>query len=102
VISRTIHILNKIYAENEKIRFGLIDYTKEELLKVTLTTADAVPRIVVLKDGHLYKDHPMRDAYHLLHEFIEVGLKNLPPERIKRASGRVTLIGLYWSYIIKE
>jgi len=44
----------------------------------------------------------MREAYHLAHEFIEVGLKNASPEQIRRAGGRVTPIGLYWSYIIKE
>jgi hypothetical protein len=68
---------------------------------VTLVT-DAVPRIVVLQGGHLFRDVSMREAYHLVHEFIEVGLKQTPPERRVAVSGRVTPIGLYWSYIIKE
>jgi hypothetical protein len=93
--------LNQIYAGNGNIRFGLVDYTQEELLKVTLVT-DAVPRIVVLQGGHFFRDVSMREAYHLVHEFIEVGLKKTPPERMVSVSGRVTPVGLYWSYIIKE
>jgi len=54
-VTRTIHTLNAQYQHNEKVRFGLVDFTKEDLLKDTLVN-DSVPKIVVLKDGYIYKD----------------------------------------------
>jgi hypothetical protein len=61
-----------------------------------------VPRIVFLKDGYFYKDVAMREAYHLVHEFVEVGLKKTPAEKMVSVTGRATVVGQYLNYIIKE
>ena len=54
LIGRTIHILSKHYAGNPKIRFGLVDYTKDELLKMTVI-ADTAPAIAMLRDGKIIR-----------------------------------------------
>ena len=63
LIGRTIHILAKHYANDAKIRFGLVDYTKEELLKMTVI-GDTAPAIAMLKDGKVIRLQGMKEAYH--------------------------------------
>lgn len=50
LIGRSMHILSKHYAGNPNIRFGLVDYTKDELLKMTVI-GNTAPAIAMLKDG---------------------------------------------------
>ena len=72
LIGRTMHILSKHYADNPKIRFGLVDYTKDELLKMTVI-GDTAPAIAMLKEAKIIRLQGMREAYHEVYEFIEVG-----------------------------
>jgi hypothetical protein len=55
--ARTIHILNDLFfAQNDTIRFGLIDCNHDELLKETF--GGAMPAIFLLKDGMVYQNYP--------------------------------------------
>lgn len=72
LIGRTMHILNEHYKSNPKIRFGLIDYTEDELLKMTLI-GDLAPSIALLKNGTVIKLQKGGEAYNFVHHFIEIG-----------------------------
>ena len=98
VVAKTIHIVNNIFAGNNTIRFGLVNSTECELLQVTLV-GHSNSGIVMLKDGILYRDAPFKEAYHYVHEFIQHTYTN---RSNSAAQGRISVVGLYWSYVIKD
>ena len=53
----------------------------------------------MLKDGILYRDAPFKEAYHYVHEFIQHTYTN---RSNSAAQGRISVVGLYWSYVIKD
>ena len=101
LIGRTIHILNDHYADNPNVRFGMLDYTKEELLKMTMI-GDSAPAIAMFKDGYVYRLPGMNEQYHLVHRFIEQGYLEVDPSILWKVSGRWSYLDLYSFYIIKE
>ena len=60
------------YADDDKVRFGLVDYMNDEYLKETLVGANA-PRVVVLRNATVYRDAPFKEAYNKVYNFIEQG-----------------------------
>lgn len=53
LVGKTIRILSDIYAGNETIRFGLIDFTKNEELKEGLVGKQE-PRLIMIHNGQVY------------------------------------------------
>lgn len=66
LVSKTIRILNDLYAQDDSIRFGLVDYRHDELLKEALLGLQ-VPTVVVLRNGLIIKDRPFRESYDKVH-----------------------------------
>lgn len=68
--ARSATILNdNFYYDQPNIRFGILEYHEWEDIKETLYLPG--PSVVVLKDGVVYRNDPMQDTYHLVHQFIE-------------------------------
>jgi len=98
---RTVTILNDhFYKGDEKVRFGIIDYSKWEDIKETLGVYG--PTVLVLKDGVAYMNSPMKETYHLVHEFLESKIPDGDIYSKKEVSGRITLPGLYLTYWKRE
>ena len=99
--ARTMHILNdNFYQDKPNVRFGIIDYGEEEILKETLWAFNS--GIIVLKDGMIYYNNVMQDAYHLVYELVE---RKIPEGDVKEAyavRGRLTVPGLYMTYWKRE
>ncbi len=68
----TIHILAKIYKDNSTIKFGILDFNTDEELQETLVGSQK-PRIVLVKNGKIYKQDPLMHSYDKVYEFIEGG-----------------------------
>ena len=101
LITKSIRILNDtVYQENEKVRFGLVDFNEHEDIRIALN--DRGPATWVLKDGKAYRNHPMQDTYHFLYEFIELGWVKDDVYQVVPVYGRPTLIGIYLHYWTKE
>jgi hypothetical protein len=98
---RSVTILNdNFYKGNEKVRFGIVDYTKWEDIKETLMVYG--PCILVLKNGVVYRDEPMKETYTMVHEFLESKLPNGDIYYQYPVGGRITLPGLYLTYWKRE
>lgn len=101
LISKSVHILNdSVYRDNEKVRFGLVDFHKHEDIRIALD--DRGPVIWILKEGQAYRNVPMQDTYHFLYEFIELGWAKEDVYQVVPVKGRPTFVGIYLHYWTKE
>ena len=55
-----------------------------------------------MKNGIAYRNSPMNDAFNKVYEFMEVGYQDEKVYEKIEVTGRLTLVGLYKSYVIKE
>ncbi len=53
LVGRTIHILADMYKNNATMRFGIIDFTKDEQLKETLI-GNSAPIILLIVNGRVF------------------------------------------------
>ena len=97
LVGKSVIALSKVYGHNETLRFGLVDYYKDEEIKESLVGMKA-PKIVMIHDGLVYQNNPFQEGYNRMYEFIQGGWQSakFPPKPI---SGRLTVVGLYWAYI---
>ena len=56
----------------------------------------------MLKDGKAYRNRPMTDAFHRVHEFIEVGWAGEKVYETMEAAGRLNVVSLYMTYVMRE
>lgn len=102
LLARSVHILSDIYREKKQFnyKFGLVNVFTDELLKETIWGHPIA--IVMLKNGRVYRDRAFLDAYHQVHEFIEVGHKHEKVFHDTPVGGRITTAGLYLTYFHRD
>lgn len=98
IVGKSIRILSEIYSGNETLRFGLVDFTKDELIKETLVGLKE-PKIVMIHNGELYIQGNFGEGYNYMYEFIQGGWTK---KTAKPLHGRLTTVGLYSVYAIRE
>ena len=77
VIGKSIHSLAETFASNQTMRFGLINYERDECLKETLIQ-NHEPGVVLIKNGTVYRQDKMRESYSQMIEFINRGYIKAP------------------------
>ena len=56
----------------------------------------------MLKDGVVYYNNVMQDAYHLVYEFVEKKIPEGEAPKTNPVRGRLTVPGLYMTYWKRE
>jgi hypothetical protein len=62
LVGRTIHILSSLYAGNSTLRFGLVDFKEDELIKEALV-GQKEPIIIMIHQGKVYGCPTYKEAY---------------------------------------
>ena len=94
LIMRSIRILNDhFYQEDDKVRFGIVNFYEHEYIKESLNGRG--PVIWVVKDGIAYRNRPVNEIFHKLYKFIEIGYMGDKVYEKVEVRPRLGFIGLY-------
>ena len=62
LVGKTIRILSKVYAHNDTMRFGLVNFETHEEIKECLV-GKYEPKIAIIKNGKILTVPPLRESY---------------------------------------